>query len=212
MNTGVPGAKPPAFKPPPTSSSKPKPPQPKQRQGTFNAVEMIRDEAKEAGKQVIEAPGQMVQEAADQMWAALLGVENKPKPAKKEGEKEPDDFTKLNLEKLNAAYARQDMAAVQTLQQDLQEHNEEKAANAAQHRQFKQAEERAIEEIKVEEQKKKQEELEEEQKKKQEEEEERLAQQNSNASDGAAKSKGQLGKARPKASTDQVFEQGRKKG
>lgn len=200
------------IKPPPTASSKPKPPvAKKQPYGYSNPFEMVKEQGKEALKEVGSVPGEILQQAADDMWSALLGSEARP-VHRTEGEKPPDTFTRLNTQKLNDAYAKQDMDAVAAIQNSLQEHSEEKAENQVRHRQVKQDEERAIAEIETEEEQKKKKELEEEQQKKQEEEEEKQAQQQINTSDGAAKAKGQLGKARPKATTEQVFEQGRKKG
>lgn len=209
MNTGT--GIPPAFKPPPQASTKPKqqPPPKKQPYGYSNPFETVREEAKSAVKDVVNTPGELVQDAADQMWGAIFGVE--PGPRKKEGEKEPDNFTKLSLEKLNAAHARNDQSAVERLQEELNKHQEIKQESAQLHKGVKQAEEKAIYELEQEEQERQKKIAEEEQQKKQEAEEAKMANQQ-NSTDGAAKSKAGPGGGRKKAQVEQVFETGQKKG
>lgn len=193
---------------PPTSSTKPKPAPPKPTSASYNPFETLKDQGREALNDIAKAPQELVQQAAEAMWKDILGFE--PSKKRQEGEKEPDSFTKLNMEKLNAAYARQDMGAVEQIQQNLQQHQEQIQLNAVRHKQVKQAEEKAVYDLEREEEERKKKLMEEEQQKKQEEEEERQAQM-ADSNDGAAKSKAGIGQARKKASTDTIFEQGRKK-
>lgn len=169
---------------------------------------MVRDEAKAAGQQMINTPGEIAQAAADNMWAAILGTDVKNPVQLRGAEKMPeqDSFTRLNMDKLNAAYARQDMAAAERINERLQDHQQEKAENSARHKEYAAVVERAIQELKMEDEERKKKELEEEQMKKQQEEEEKARQQASIGDAGAGKSKARMGQARKKASTDTNFE------
>ncbi|MCX7996930.1 MAG: hypothetical protein N2691_04240 [Patescibacteria group bacterium] len=202
--------------PPPFAPAKPKP-KPQHKGGHFNSFEMLRDQAQEAGKTIAEVPKAIAQESVDMMWSALLGSSavnplEKPRedPSKAEQREKDnrDSFTRLNLEKLNAAYARNDQRAAQQIRERLEEHQQQKQEDAARHGAWRAEIERAIEEMKLEREQKKKQELEEEQMKKRQEEE--VAAANAQMLDaGAGKKKTGIGQARPKAQVETNFEAGK---
>lgn len=174
-----------------------------------NPLEMMQDEIKNTGADLKQIPQDMLQESTDQMWAAIYGT--KPRSEKQNtitGSVEQDKkmgYTFLDVEKLRKAQMSGDMNQVEKVNENLQEKSEKKQENQAAHRAYMAEIERAIQELEQKEQEREKQIAEEEAKKRQQEEEERAAMQQS-SSDGAAKSKGRLGGARPKASVETNFE------
>lgn len=175
-----------------------------------NPYEAVAEEGKEVLKGISEIPGAFVETATNQMWEQLLGMSTKSHSGKEkqaEVKGDEDKATKLNLEKLNKAYARQDMAEVQRLNEKMQEDAEEKQEHMSRHRSYSTEYQRVIDENEKEKKEKERQELQEEEEKKRKEEEERQQQQAQMADSGAAKQKGGIiGQPRKKASTEQQFE------
>jgi septal ring factor EnvC (AmiA/AmiB activator) len=174
-----------------------------------NPLEMMRDEIKHTGADLSNIPKDMLQESSDQMWAAIYGT--KPTSEKMKtitGSEEQDrkmGYTYLDVEKLRKAQASGDMKQVEAVNEKIQAKGDEHQEKQASHRAYMAEIERAIQELEQEEQERQRQIAEEEAQKRQQEEEERAAMQQ-NSSDGAAKTKGRLGGARPKASVETNFE------
>lgn len=167
---------------------------------------MMKEEVKNAGADFAKAPQDILQAASDQMWAAIYGA--KPERQTMTGSKEKDKemgYTPLDIQKLMAARQVGDMERAARLQEHMQEKSQAKQENQAAHRAYMQEVERAIQELEMKEEERKKKEAEEEAEERRREEEERAAMQQS-SSDGAAKTKGRLGQARPKANVETNFE------
>lgn len=174
-----------------------------------NPLEMLQDEIKNTGADLKQIPQDMVQESTDQMWAAIYGT--KPASEKQKtitGSVEQDKkmgYTYLDVEKLRKAQMSGSQSEMKRVNEDIQEKGEKKQENQASHRAYMAEIERAIQALEQKEQEREKQIAEEEAQKRQQEEQERAAMQQ-NSSDGAAKSKGRLGGARPKASVETNFE------
>jgi flagellar biosynthesis GTPase FlhF len=170
---------------------------------------MMQDEIKHTGADLKQIPQDMLQESTDQMWAAIYGT--KPASEKQKtitGSVEHDrkmGYTFLDVEKLRKAQMSGDTNQMERVNENLQEKSEKKQENQASHRAYMAEIERAIQELEQKEQERERQIAEEEAQKRQQEEEERASMQQ-NSSDGAAKAKGRLGGARPKASVETNFE------
>jgi hypothetical protein len=192
---------------PATSSQK----KSKAPQSFRNPLEMMQDEIKNTGADLKQIPQDMVQESTDQMWAAIYGTKPPSEKAKTiTGSVEQDrkmGYTFLDVEKLRKAQMSGDTTQIEKVNENLQEKSEKKQENQASHRAYMAEIERAIQELEQKEQEREKQMAEEEARKRQQEDEERAAMQQS-SSDGAAKSKGRLGGARPKAKVETNFEAG----
>lgn len=159
-----------------------------------------------AGKQITSVPTDIAVDfkntAVDSFVGALYGVSATEVAQKREREQKKN-FSPMDWAKLDAAHKRGDMKAVQNINEEMGEKAQEKQEYNARFKQRKAEEERVQHQLKQEEaQREKEEEEEEEMRKKQEEEQQRQAAANDMAGAGAGKTKGRLGQARKKASTD----------
>ena len=188
----------------------PKPPKP-----VVNPHEQLErtdsdNHVKVAAQQIADVPGQIATDVKDNFIAALYGVPASEIAAKRqEAKQEQDSFTKLNYEKLQDAYARNDQDAVARIQNKLQEHAQEKKEHVGGHKAYAAEVDRAIAERKREEQERQKAIEEEEARKRQEEQQAAAA--NQDMGGGQGKAKGRLGAPRKKASTDTNFEAGQGK-
>lgn len=165
---------------------------------------------KAAAKQVGDVPGQIVSDIKDSFVASLYGITPSELAARRsESEKKQDSFTKLNFERLQEAYARNDSAAAEQIQKQLADHQQFQQEHKAAHKAYASEVEKAIHERKKEEQERQQAIAEEEERKRQEEQQAHAAQ--ADMGGGQGKSKAQLGAPRKKASTDTNFEAGQGK-
>lgn len=174
-----------------------------------NPLEMMQEEIKNTGADLSNAPKDLLQESSDQMWAAIYGT--KPTSEKSKtitGSVEQDKkmgYTYLDVEKLRKAQMSGSQDSMKRVNEQIQEKGQETQENQAKHRSYMAEIERAIQELEQKEQEREKMIAQEEAQKRQDEEQARAANQGS-ASDGAAKSKGRLGGARPKASVETNFE------
>lgn len=174
-----------------------------------NPLEMMQDEIKNTGADLTQIPKDMLQESSDQMWAAIYGT--KPAAEKQKtitGSLEQDrkmGYTPLDVDKLKRAQTSGSPSEIKRVNENIQEKGQKYQEKQASHRAYMAEIERAIQELEQKEQERERQKAEEESQKRQQEEEERMAIQQ-NASDGAAKSKGRLGGARPKAQVETNFE------
>lgn len=173
-----------------------------------NPLETLQEEIKNTGADLVNAPKDVLQESSDQMWAAIYGTKPNETKTTITGSKEEDTkmgYTYLDVEKLKKAQASGDAEQVKRVNEQLQEESTERQENQGAHRSYMSEIERAIQELKQKEEERKKKIAEEEAQKHQQEEEAKAAQQQ-NSSDGAAKTKGRLGGARPKAQVETNFE------
>lgn len=189
-----------------------KPPQQKPQQNPHEQLERTDTDNhfKAVGKQIADVPSQLVTDVKDSFVAALYGVTPSELAARRsEAEQKKDSFTKLNFERLQEAYARNDTTAAEQIQKQLAEHQQFKQEHKAAHKAYAAEVDRAIHERKKEEQERQQAIAEEEEQKRREEQQAQASQ--ADMGGGQGKSKAQLGAPRKKASTDTNFEAGQGK-